>query len=103
MIEKMIGYGTQIPKDDATGGEHGGRGRAPPKRRPRHLIGRKPEGDVREAQHRANAAVYSGAKNRSKFVHNRITMRMASFALSETPTRNPCVTSGEYGYQGIFS
>src|SRR6266508_6393441 len=89
--------------NDATRSEYDGRGRAHPKRRPGHLIGREPEGDVHKSQDRPNAAVYSGAKNRSKFVHSRTTMRMASLVLSETPTKNPCVTSGEYGYHGIFS
>src|SRR6266576_2587001 len=113
MIENMSGYGTQIPKynakrltpgssferstivvssSTATDASTASRNDTSP-----------PKALVHEAQHRANAAVYSGAKNRSKFVHSRITMRMASFALSDTPTRNPCVTSGEDGYHGIFS
>src|SRR5712671_4842246 len=90
-------------RDDTTAREHDRRRRAHPERGPRHLSRREPERDVHEPQHRANAPVYSGTKNRSKFVHSRITMRMASFILSETPTRNPCVTSGVYGYHGIFS
>src|SRR2546426_400685 len=75
--------------NDAPRREHDSRGGAHAKRRPRHLIGREPEGDVHESQDRADAAVYSGAKNRSKFIHNRTTMRTASLVLSETPTRNP--------------
>src|SRR6266705_1482407 len=102
-VEELPDGHEHQPRDDPTRREYGGGCRAHPKRGPRHLIGREPEGDVHESQHRANAAVYSGTKNRSKFIHKRTTMRMASFALSETPTTNPCVTSGEYGYHGIFS
>ena len=85
------------PEAEASGGDGARRHDAGAERRPRHLVRRQAEAQVREAHRGPHDAIYRRAKKASKFRHNRAVATTPSLSLSGTRTSQPRVTRVEYG------